>query len=101
MKLAEKWFQQDGRIIHQRTHDAEAPMKAARLLRDREDVLGKKAAAVIPESETIGVVPGWLWSEWIKEAGVSFDDHEGCRRVIERKLMDSDNNKLRVWGGTI
>lgn len=100
MKLAEKWFQQDGKVIHQRTFDAEKPMQAAKLLRDRADALGKKASP-IPESETIGVLPGWLWSQWIKEAGVSPTDHEACRQVIERKLMDSDNSKLRVWCGRI
>lgn len=100
MKLAENWKLEGDQIIHQRTFDAETPMKAARLLRDREDALGK-SAALIPESETIGVLPGWLWSQWLKEAGVSPTDHEACRQVIERKLMDSDNNKLRVWNGRI
>lgn len=98
MKLAEKWFEQDGKLVQQRTFDAEAPIRAARLLRHASEA-GQKSP--VPDSETIGVVPGWLWNEWIKEAGVSHTDHEACRQVIERKLMDSDNNKLRVWGGRI
>jgi|SRR6056297_2784748 len=90
MKLGEKWFEQDGKVIHQRTFDAEAPMRAAKKIRDRRE----KEGARLKDTEEIGVVPGWLWSAWIKEAGVRPDDHEAVRQVVQRKLMSGEYAKL-------
>lgn len=93
MKLAEKWFEQDGKVIHQRTFDPNQALKAARNLRDA-------GGDLVSDSKTIGVVPGWLWAQWLKEAGVKPSDHDAAREVLDRKLMSGEFANLRVWGGT-
>ena len=92
MKLGERWFDDDGKIIQQRTFDPTPQLEEAKALRD---VTGGHFG----ESRHIGRVPMWLVNEWLKEAGVSWDD-PAADDVIFRKLTDGDVSKFRVWQGT-
>lgn len=51
------------------------------------------------EKRHVGRVPFHILEQWINEAGVSFDDYEATREVIDRKLMSGEFNKLRIWEG--
>lgn len=94
MRLGQKWFEQDGKLIHQKVNTAAPALATAQRLRDA-------GAESLPNgSKVIGVIPGWLMAEWLKEAGVTMDDHEAARQVVDRKMMDADNAQLRVWFGT-
>jgi hypothetical protein len=41
-----------------------------------------------------------LLGAWLKAAGVSWDDTEGVKSVIKRKLMSNEFSELRVWKGS-
>ncbi len=92
MKIAEKRFEDDGKLIIQKTHDPTPSLERARLLRDA----GKQEFG---ESRMIASVPGWLVSEWLKDAGVAWDD-PAMDDVIKKKLLSGDVSKFRVWDGT-
>lgn len=91
-KIAEKIFEQDGKVIVQQTHDFQPILDRAAALRS-----GEKTD--FGESRRIGLVPMKLWAQWAKEAGISPGD-PAMREVIDRKMMDGDFSALRVWEGT-
>lgn len=92
-KIAERIFEDDGKLIVQESHDFNASMEEAALLRSNGmDRIG--------ESNLIAVVPMKIWFEWAKQAGVRFHDKEGMKEVLKRKLLDPDFSRFRVWGGT-
>lgn len=93
MKLGEQFFEDGSKVIHKRTFDPNPTLKKAELMRSA----GKEDFG---ESKCIGVVPGWLFHLWLKEAGVKPEDHEAARQVIDRKLMSGEFSNFRVWGGT-
>ena len=91
-KIAERIFEEDGKIVVQETHDFNSAIETAKVLRSHGmDRFG--------ESNLVGVVPFKIWCEWAKEAGVRFDDKEGMKEVLKRKLLDPDFSHFRVWGG--
>lgn len=89
---AKRMFEEDGSLIIQSTHDTNAALNFAQQLRDRGENVG--------ESKIIGTAPAWLVSEWLKEAGVAWDD-PAADDVIQRKLMSGDVSALRVWEGNV
>jgi hypothetical protein len=52
------------------------------------------------EKRLVGRIPLHILSQWIKEAGLHWDDHDAVRDVIKRKMLSGDFDKLRVWEGT-
>ena len=42
-----------------------------------------------------------LLAQWMKEENVSWDDYEGRRKLIMRKLNDPDFKKLRIVEGKV
>ena len=92
MKIAERIFEEDGKLIVQETHDYNPTLKAANDLRSvGADRLG--------ESRLVGLIPMKLWVEWGKKWGVNPNDSAAMREVVARELNDSDNAHLRVWKG--
>ena len=47
----------------------------------------------------VGSVPIQLITEWLKEAGVSWDDHDARGEVIKKKMMSGEFDRLRAWKG--
>jgi hypothetical protein len=47
----------------------------------------------------VGVIDAALINEWLKEAGISWDDPARAD-VVKRKMLSGDFDKLRVWEGT-
>lgn len=92
MKLGQKIFDHDDRLIIQNTYDTDAAFTHAQALRDA----GKTDFG---ESKVLASVPGWVVGEWLKEAGVAWDD-PAADDVIKRKLLSGEVSKFRVWEGT-
>lgn len=93
MKLAERAFHQDGKMIVQERHDFNATLEKAATMRS----MGMTGQG---ENRVIGVVPQVVVREWAKKHGVSLADHDAMSEVIDKELADPDNALFRVWGGT-
>lgn len=93
MKLAEQFIDGDGSTFHVKTtFDAQPTLDNAATLRSAE-------AGMAGDYRLVGVVPGWLVAEWMKEAGLAHNDNEGRKDLIRKKMLSGEFSKLRVWGG--
>ena len=92
MQLGERFFDDDGRIIHQRVQAVDPYIERARLARDAP-------AQPMSDSWHVASVPMWLVNEWLKEAGVSWDDTVAAKDVVRRKLMSGEAAAFRVREG--
>lgn len=88
--MRERFFDDEGRIIHQRTFDVEPAMDRARALRDVPAV-----ALPMSESRLVASVPMPVITMWLKEAGVTWDD-PAANDVVKRKLLSGEASKFRV-----
>lgn len=84
---------EDGKLIHQRTLDAQPNL-------DRVQLLKEAPLNPIEDSWLVGSVPLLLVTEWLKEAGVKWDDREAVQEVLQKKLLDGEFSKFRVREGT-
>jgi len=91
-KVSEQWVKQDDKLIHIKQQDW-TPML------DRAAALRENGNAEFGESRLVGVIDAALISEWLKEAGIGWDD-PARSDVIKRKMLSGDFDKLRVWEGT-
>lgn len=94
MKIRERVFDDDGRLVIQQTHDASRTMHKARMLRD-------SGRTLMSDSVCLGTVPGALVAVWAKEAGIAWNDTEALEDLVTRKLMDGEFAKFRVYEGKI
>ena len=93
MLLKESVKATDSGIIVQKTYDNDVHIEKARVL--REAGVGQTG-----ESRLVGTIPMHIVAEWMKEAGLSWDDNEAKKDVIKRKMLSGDFDKFRVWKGT-
>jgi hypothetical protein len=91
-KIAERMFEEDGKIIVQQTHDFSPVLERAKALKSA-------GADSFGESKLVGLVPMKVWAEWAKKWGVNPNDTAAMREVVARELNSSDNAHLRVWEG--
>jgi hypothetical protein len=84
---------EDGKLIHQRTMDAQPNL-------DRVQLLKEAPLNPIEDGWLVGSVPLLLVTEWLKEAGVKWDDREAVQEVLQKKLLDGEFSKFRVREGT-
>ena len=66
---------------------------------DRAEELRQHGNAEFGESKLVGVIDAALINEWLKEAGIAWDD-PAMDDVIKRKMLSGEFDKLRVWQGT-
>lgn len=92
MKIAERVFLDENKLIVQETHDFNPTLRMASQLRSA-------GAGHQGENRLVGLVPMKMWAEWAKKWGVKPTDQKAMREVVARELADSDNAHLRVWGG--
>lgn len=90
-KVAEKWIFEGGKLVHKKTHDYTPELRYAQMLRDA-------GAADQGESKLVGVFPTSVINEFLKKAGVSWDD-PARDDVIKRAIMSGELDKFRVWKG--
>lgn len=93
MKTGERLFWDGDKIVHHRQFENAPYLEQAEQLR-------KAGAGMTGESRLVGRVPMHLISEWLKEAGVSWDDRQGRQDVIKRKMLSGEFDRLRVWQGS-
>lgn len=94
MKVNEKahYDEATGKLIVESTYDNNPALHQARMYRDAG--VGQSG-----EHRLIGTLPMHLVKEWLKEAGVSWDD-PAASDVIKRKILSGEFDKFRVWEGT-
>lgn len=96
MKLAEKWFEQDGKVVQQQTHDFNPTLELNQQLRSAD-------AQGFGDNKLVGVVDTGMIGMWAKEAGIKGSDPdywEKMKSIIKVKMLDGDFAKLRVWEGS-
>jgi hypothetical protein len=91
-KIAERMFEEDGKIIVRQTHDFSPVLERAKALKSA-------GADSFGESKLVGLVPMKVWAEWAKKWGVNPNDTAAMREVVAREMNSSDNAHLRVWEG--
>jgi len=92
--MSERFFSDGGKIIHHRVIDPNPALDQAAALRSA-GVMG------FSENVLVGRVPMAMVTAWLKEAGVSWDDHAAMQEVLDRKLKDGDFSRFRVWEGRV
>lgn len=85
---------QSDKIVHKKTHDYTPEMERIKQLRE---AFGEEQKGA--DKKLVGVVPLPVIGEWLKEAGVSWDDHYGKAEVIKKKLGLAENNNFQIWKG--
>lgn len=92
--VVERWGRHDDKIVIQRSQDVQPVLDQNAALRSAGmDNFGK-------DNWCVGRVPVLVVEQWMKEAGVRWDDPEGFQRVMKRKLLDGEFAKFRVHEGT-
>lgn len=91
-KISERIFSQDGKLIIHQQHDFQRTIEAATAARNA-------GAGDLGESKAIGRIPAKLAAMWAKEAGVAYGSDEHMR-IMEKKMLDGEFAKLRIWEGT-
>jgi hypothetical protein len=56
---------------------------------------------MLSDSWYVGDIPMHLLALWMKEEGVSWEDHDGMQKLIIKKLNDPNFKKLRIVEGKI
>jgi len=95
MKIGEKIHHEDNgqTLVVEKIYDNEPYLDEVKAIKDAG--LGQTG-----EKRLVGRIPLHILSQWIKEAGLRWDDHDAVRDVIKRKMLSGDFDKLRVWEGT-
>lgn len=83
----------EDKLIIKKTFDMNAELKRAEMLRNSG--IGQKG-----DKRLVGSIPLNLINQWLKEAGVAWDDVHGRQEVIRRKILSGEFDKFRVWNGT-
>jgi hypothetical protein len=93
MLLKEQFLDADGdKFVIKKTFDTTNTTDTVKQMRD----LGVGNG----ESKHIGRVPGWMISEWLKEAGVKWSDIAARDEVVKNKMMSGEFAAFRNWQGT-
>lgn len=90
--MREEWIDQGDKIVRKKTHDLDHAFDEVRLRREAPDM-------PLSDSWHVASVPSWVVTEWLKEAGVAWDD-PAAKDVLRKKLLSGDVGKFRVHGGT-
>lgn len=95
MKLGERVHNvhgDDSKFVVETIYDNAPVLRQAEILR-------QSGVEGFGESKLVGRVPMHLISEWIKEAGLTWEDTEAVQDLIRRKMLSGDFDKFRVWQG--
>jgi hypothetical protein len=83
----------DDKIIVKKTYDDQAEL-------DRVAEISKTHGVnkFGSDYKFVGSIPTHLIAQWLKEAGVAWDD-PARGEVIKKKMMSGDFDRLRAWKG--
>ena len=95
MKIKEIVHHDDGgdTLTIERVYDSQPVLDSVKQIKDAG--LGQTG-----DKRLVGRIPLHIMAQWLKEAGISWSDHEAAKEVIKRKILSGDFSKLRVWEGT-
>ena len=100
MKIGEKAYEDDGKLIIQKTHDFNPVLKQMEQIRSA----GIKNMGDGPdnaENRFVGRIPLALIEQWCKEAGIKWDDTHARAEVVKRKILSGEFDKFRSdWKGS-
>lgn len=88
--MHERWYEEDGKVVHHRV---------AMIDLDRAKLMKEAPAQPLSDSWHVGTIPMIVLEQWLKEAGVKWDDRPACQDVIRKKLLSGDFSKFRVKEG--
>ena len=92
---AERFFQQDNKLIYHKRTDLAPSLAAVRVARDMADAGESKV-----DGWHVGRVDAHVLELWLQEAGVKMHERDKVKEVIRKKLLDGDNSAFRVKTGT-
>ena len=90
-KISEQWHKDGDKLIHVKQQDYSSSLNQAEAMRQNGN-------AHFGDSVCVGVIDKALMAEWLKEAGVKWDD-PAAQDVVKRKMLSGEFDKLRVWEG--
>jgi hypothetical protein len=91
-KIGERMFIEGDKIVLHERHDLNPYLETARQYRDAG--VGQSG-----EHRLVGHLPMSLVADWVREAGLKWDDTEAVQEVIKKKILSGDFDKFRVWEG--
>jgi len=68
---------------------------------ERNQFLRSHDAGKMGDKWLVGSIPMHILAQWMKEENVAWDDSEGRKRLIMKKLNDPDFKKLRIVEGSL
>ena len=83
----------DDKLLIKSTHSADSALKAVQSARDA-------GLGVNGDMRHVGRVPGALIAQWLKEAGVKWNDIAARNEVIKRKMLSGEFAAFRNWEGS-
>lgn len=101
MQVNEKVFEDDGKLIIQKSHDFTPVLKQMEQIR-QQGIIGMEGDTTGKgDARFIGRIPTALAEQWCKEAGVKWSDTHARGEVIKRKILSGDFDAFRSdWKGT-
>ena len=95
MKIGERiiYDESGDKLVHHRKFNNDPYLEQAKQLRDA-------GVGVKGHNKLVGRIPMHLVGQWIKEAGLSWDDNEAVKDLIRKKMLSGEFDKFRVWEGT-
>lgn len=88
MLLNEKLVEDQGTVYHVRSYDYQWALDDVKALRHVERAPGE-------DWWHVGHVPQSLMAIWIKDAGLSWSDHEAVKDLVRKKLLSGEFANLR------
>lgn len=94
MKLRERYFDQDGKLIVEQTHDPRPYLSRAKAAKDVD-------AGFVSDGWHVASLPAYLVNEECRKRGVRLDDHDAVQEVLFDLINDSDYRHFRVREGRV
>lgn len=96
MKIGERYFDQDGKLIKQATYDPNPLLRDVQHLRHQREAGGKQ----ISDGKHVARFPRWMVSELARRRGIREDDTEGMDQLIQEMVLSRDLSHYRIWDGS-
>lgn len=93
MLLNKKIDYDDGKLIIHKQFANDPYLRRSELIREINP------DGVVGESRFVGSIPMHLLAEWLKEAGVRWDDTHAAQEVVKKKMLSGEFDKIRHWKG--
>lgn len=92
MKIGEKYFEQDGKLITQETYDPNPVLREVKHLRHQREAGGPQ----ITHGDHVARFPLWLIEMEAKARGIRWDDREAMQQMVTSLVTDRDFRAFRV-----